>query len=198
METALMELQHINVKLLLQEPEHLDLELLVPVFHNWIRDQVCDEHLHDVADYRHVFAGPGVILIGLEADYSLDHADNRLGLRYNRKAVLNGDTNQARLIQAVRSVLAACQRLESDPSLGGKLRFNEQDIEIFINDRLLAPNCEETREALRPELQSFCEKLFGKTEFVLSFNTDPRRLLTAYVRASQPVPAARLLDNLMA
>ena len=49
------------------------------VFHQWIRDSVCPEMLIDVADYRHVPAGPGVMLIGHEANYSLDNRENRLG-----------------------------------------------------------------------------------------------------------------------
>ena len=31
-------------------------------------------------------AGPGVMLIGHQADYSVDNTDDRLGVRYNRKA----------------------------------------------------------------------------------------------------------------
>ena len=57
-----MELQHVNVKLLVKNPQEVDLEPLIPVFHGWIQDQVCEELLLDVADYRHVYAGPGVVL----------------------------------------------------------------------------------------------------------------------------------------
>ena len=96
-----MELQHVMVKLMVAEPASLDLEALLSVFHSWIQDQVCDERLLDVADYRHVFAGPGVMLIGLEGDYSLDNTDGRLGVRYSRKGVLGG-SNQDRLTQATR------------------------------------------------------------------------------------------------
>ena len=80
-----MQLQHVNVKLLVQNAEDLDLEPLIPVFHGWIRGQVLGELLLDVADYRHVYAGPGVVLIGHEGNYSVDNTDNRLGVRYNRK-----------------------------------------------------------------------------------------------------------------
>ena len=57
-----MELQHLNVKLLVKEPEEAALEPLIPVFHSWIEEQVFEELLLDVADYRHVHAGPGVVL----------------------------------------------------------------------------------------------------------------------------------------
>ena len=190
-----MELNHINVKLLVKDPEGVNLEPVVPVFHNWIQGQVYEEQLVDVADYRHVPAGPGVILIGIQGDYSVDNADNRLGVRYNRKAVLDG-SNQDRLKQAARAALNACQRLEAEASLQGKLRFNGQDMEISINDRLLAPNREETREKLKPEFQNFGNKLFGAGRYSLTYNSDPRRLLTVSLRASQPTPVVDLLANL--
>jgi len=55
-------LQCVNVKLLAKDPEDVDLEPLIPVFHNWIQGQVFEELLLDVADYRHVHEGPGVVL----------------------------------------------------------------------------------------------------------------------------------------
>src|ERR1700738_4539551 len=146
MENSDVQLQHVNVKLLLRNPEEVDLEPLIPVFHDWIRDQVGEGLLLDIADYRHVSAGPGVVLIGHQGNYSVDNTDNRLGVRYNRKAVLDG-TNQDRLRQAARAALAACQRLEAEPRLGGKLRFNGREFELSINDRLVAPNCAASRQA---------------------------------------------------
>src|SRR5439155_6372034 len=159
-----IELQHINVKLLLRNPEDVDLDPLIPVFHSWIQGQVCEELLLDVADYRHVYGSPGVVLIGHEADYSVDKTDNRLGVRYNRKAVHEG-SNQERVAQAARAALTACQRLERDTRLNGKLHFNGQEIEICVNDRLLAPNREETCEAVKPDFHAFSEKLFGGSEY---------------------------------
>jgi hypothetical protein len=190
-----IELQHINVKLLLKDSQDLDLDPVIPVFHNWIQGQVYDELLLDVADYRHVHGGPGVVLIGHEADYSVDDTDGRLGVRYNRKAVVSGG-NQDRLAQAALAVLTACQRLQEDTRLNGKLHFNGQDIEIFVNDRLLAPNNEATREALNAEFQAFSERLFGGSEYSLSFSDDPRRLRGVSLRASQPVSVEDLLQNL--
>src|SRR5438270_8858929 len=136
-EMSAIEIQHINVKLLLDAPP--DLDPIIPIFHGWIQNQGFDTLLLDVADYRHVHHGPGIILIGHEADYSIDNAGGRLGLRYNRKAPLAGD-NQFRLVQAARSALLASQRLQADTRLNGKLHFNGQDIELFVNDRAIAPN----------------------------------------------------------
>ncbi len=147
-------LQHFNIKIFIAEPAAINLADAVPVFHRWIRDSVCEEMLIDVADYRHVPAGPGVMLIGHEANYSLDNRENRLGLLYNRKAVLDG-TLRDRLQQAHGAALMACQLLESDPAFGGNLRFESGHCEVFVNDRLLAPNTEATWLLLKPELENF-------------------------------------------
>jgi len=192
-------LQHINVKLLLKDSETLDhgrdLDPVIPVFHSWIQQQVFDELLLDVADYRHVQGGPGILLIGHEADYSLDNTDNRLGVRYNRKTSLDGD-NQERLAQAALAALRAAQCLQQDTRLDGRLYFNGHDIEIFVNDRLLAPNTAATRAALNAEFQAFSERLFGGSEYSLSFGNDPRRLLAVALKASRAFTVGELLENL--
>jgi hypothetical protein len=188
-------LQHVNVRLLAKDPEDVDLELLIPVFHNWIKAQVFEELLLDVADYRHVHEGPGVILIGQQGNYSVDNTDSRLGVRYNRKYPLEG-SNQDRLKQATRAALTAFQRLEAEAGLNGKLQFNGQEIEVFINDRLMAPNRDSTREAVKPDLERFLGKLFQGGEYTLSRGSDPRSLFAVYVKANRAFSVSDLLANL--
>lgn len=190
-----MELQHVNVKLLLKDEEGIDLEPLIPVFHGWIQEQAGGELLLDVADYRHVYAGPGVILIGHEANYSVDNSGNRPGVRYNRKAALEG-SNQDRLEQATAAALRACRRFESDPRLNSKFVFNGREIEISINDRLLASNKSETREAIQPELAKLLSKLFSGGDYSLSYREGPRDLFSVSVKSSDTFSAEELLHNL--
>jgi hypothetical protein len=190
-----MQLQHVNVKLLVQNAPGANLEPLIPVFHSWIENQNGDELLIDVADYTHVPAGPGVVLIGHEGNYSVDNTDNRLGIRYNRKAVQGGD-NQECLTHAIHAALLACRRLEAEPRLGGKFLFNGRDIEIFINDRLIAPNDVATRKAFDADFHSFSRKLFRGKEYSISYGTDPRSLFTAFVKADRPFSVAELLEAL--
>lgn len=190
-----MEFQHVNVKLFVINPEDVDLEALVPVFHGWIQNQRSGKLLLDVADYRHVPSGPGVVLIGHQGNYSLDNAGGRLGLRYNRKAPVEG-TNHDRLVQATQAALSACRRLEAEPSLAGAVQFNGREIEVFINDRLLAPNTLETRGALESEFRTFFSTLFGEVEYTLSYPQDPRGLFSLIVRASQAFDTTELLDKL--
>jgi hypothetical protein len=191
-----MQLQHVNVKLLVHNPDEASLEPLIPVFHGWIENQAAeDELLIDVADYTHVPAGPGVVLIGHEGNYSIDNTGNRLGVRYNRKAPLDG-SNQDRLAQAARAALTACRRLEAEPRLGGKFRFNGQDIEMFINDRLVAPNNAATREAFDADFHLFSRKLFRGKEYSISYGPDSRSLFMAFVKAARPFSVAELLEAL--
>lgn len=190
-------LQHVNVKLFLKDRAGVDLEPLIPIFHSWISGRAFNELLLDVADYRHVPSGPGVMVIGFEADYSVDNAGNRLGVRYNRKTEVEGDNSFA-LQQAARAALAACQVLEQEPRLGGKLQFGGQEIEIFVNDRLLAPNRAETFEAARPDLEAFAKKLFGGEKYSLSYDgsRDPRSLFSVTLKPARVFSTAELLRNL--
>ena len=194
-EAVSVELQHINVKLAFEDPGKIDLGGLIPIFHSWIQDQVCDELLLDVADYRHVPDGPGILLIGHEANYSVDNLEGRLGLRYNRKAVIAG-TNQDRLEQAFRSAVRAAQRLEEDAPEGQKLAISGREIEMWINDRLLAPNREETRSTLGSELRKFLDKLLAGNPYTLSLDPDPRRLLTARIASDRKFSVSELLETL--
>jgi hypothetical protein len=191
-----MNLQHVNVKLFVEGTSGaVDLEPLIPIFHSWIQDQIFDELLIDVADYRHVPAGPGVMLIGHQANYSVDNTDDRLGVRYNRKAALEG-SNQDRLAQSARSALKACQRLENDRRLKGSLRFSGREMEVFVNDRLLAPNSDPTRTAAEPELRAFFQKLFAGADYSLSYGKDRRNLFGVIVKTSKSFSVADLLANL--
>jgi hypothetical protein len=161
----------------------------IPVFHRWIQDRVRDELLIDVADYRHVHHGPGVLLVAHEANYSLDQADGRLGLLYARKSGVEGDT-QAKLRQAFGAALSACRTLEQEEPFRGKLRFDAGECEVAVNDRLLAPNTDETWAALKPELERFFGTIYGAGGFALERHGEPRDLFRVRVKASAPVELA--------
>lgn len=186
-----MNLQHFNVKFFVDRPETVDLAAFLAVFNSWIQDQVTEELLIDVADYRHVWAGPGVLLIGHEANYSLDNADDRLGLLYNRKAPLPG-SNSDRLRQAVRAALLAAQRLVVTPGL----KFSGGDVQVVVNDRLLAPNTDETWQAARPELVAFFDQFYGPGRYTLARHPEPRERFTVDVRAQGQHDLGQLLGSL--
>src|SRR5260370_26760708 len=114
--------QEVKVKIIARGPASVELADAIPVFRRWIKERVCEELLIDVADYRHVTAGPGVMLTAHEANYSLDNTDNRLGLLYNRKSVLTGSA-QENLQQADQAAVRACRRLEQEMPFRGKRQF---------------------------------------------------------------------------
>ncbi len=137
----------------------IELEKLVPVFHEWIRNKkISDELLIDVADYAHVPQGPGVVLIGHQSDYYLDVADNRPGLLYSRKRGFDGDL-QAGIDDAFQRALATCRLLEAESSLG--LEFATDELLFRVQDRLNAPNAAATYEVYRPALVQASTAFFG-------------------------------------
>jgi hypothetical protein len=155
----------------------------IPVFHRWIQRRDLPELLIDVADYSHVPAGPGVVLIAHEANYSLDCARNRLGLLYNRKAAAIETPPHEQLQLAYDSALAACLRLEQEPEFEGKLRFDPGEVELILNDRLLHPNTEESWREVEPEAKQFFDGIFGDGAYTFTRATDPRERLRINVSA---------------
>jgi hypothetical protein len=186
-----MNVQHINVKFFLENPETLKLADYGAVFNSWIQQQRLEELLIDVADYLHVHHGPGIMLIGHEADYSLDHRAGRLGLLYNRKAQLEG-TTQEKLGQAVRAALTAAQILEKENGL----KFLGSEVQVIVNDRLLVPNTSETFTSLESDLHLFFDKLYAGAKYALTPNADRRERFTVNVKADSRFNVDALLKNL--
>lgn len=186
-----MNIQHINIKFYLENPETVHLADFAAVFNTWIQKQRLGELLIDVADYLHVHNGPGIMLIGHEADYSLDNRAGRLGLLYNRKGQQEG-TEQEKLAQAARAALHVAQILEKE----NDLKFDGSEIQVIVNDRLLVPNTTETLAALQPDLESFFARLYGGAEFTLTHNNDPRERFTVNVRTDSSFEVDTLLNNL--
>jgi hypothetical protein len=130
-------------------------------------------------------------LIGHEADYSLDNRAGRLGLLYNRKAPVDG-TTQEKLAQATRAALTSVQILEKENGL----KFNAQEVQLIINDRLLVPNTAESFSALESDLRAFFGRLYDGSEFDLTHNDDPRERFTVDVKTSTRFEMETLLKNL--
>ena len=190
-----MELQHINVKLFLDPSSELDLWEFVPVFHSWIQAQNREELLIDVADYRHVSGGPAIVLLGHDADYSIEIRENRLGIRYNRKTIVAG-TNQDRLSQALRSVLKACEKLEDDRRLNRQIQIGKREIKLFINDRLLVPNLQSSYDSVESEIKKFLADRLDGFDFTLHREEDPRNPCGLLVRTSLEFEVEGLLKKL--
>lgn len=130
---------------------------LVGIFHRWIQDDALPYHLPiDVADYRHVHRGPGILLVCHAGTFAFDDSDGRPGLRYRRRRRAFVD---APLADALRSLAGACERLQG--AVAGGLGFARDELLLQIDDRLRAPRHPATLTALRAELASRAGALFG-------------------------------------
>lgn len=189
-------LQRINVKFYLEGPEALSAQAAFRIFNSWI-PTTPDEVLIDVADYSHLAEGPLTLLVGHEANYSLDNHHAELGLLYSRKQPTAGNLTE-RLASAFKAALAACRRLEEDPSLAGKVKFRRGDVLLIANDRLNAPNDPAGENALRAALAPVLAQLFAGAECTVERDPAPQSRLNLRIRCQTAADAATLLGNLAA
>ena len=192
-----MELQKFGIKLFAVEPADVRLTEFIPVFHRWIQNRVVEGLLIDVADYGHVVDGPGIVLVAHEGNYAMDETGGRLGLLYLRKQPLGGDL-AGRLARAAEIALEACRELERAPELAGRLKFRTDEILVFANDRLVAPNTEETWKTFEPELGEFLSRLFPGAELELERERDPKERFTMTVKVKGMSDVGTLLARLAA
>src|SRR5262245_15472029 len=191
-----MELLKINVKILTEGLNKVPLTDFINIFHGWI--QATDGVYQDVADYSHMQAGPGIVLVADDANVSIDETNNRRGLLYRKKSKVSG-SNLEKLTKVVRSTLENCYRLEEEPSLRGKLRFSCNQVEILVSDRLLAPNTSDAFEEIRPEIDFLARRLYASTNFMLARKTDdPRHRLNVTLTTPLAFETKTLLNNLQA
>jgi hypothetical protein len=183
-----MEAQKLAIKLFArqgQDPAAFSGEAIVPVFHSWIQSHALSDHLLiDVADYAHVPDGPGTVLVSHEANLSTDRAHGRPGLLYVRKQPLPGDFGQ-RLRAVMAVALASAARLEGHPNLKGKLGFRTDEFLFRVHDRLLAPNTQQTFEAVKPEMQLLLRDLYPSGTATLEYQPSATTLFEMHVKASE-------------
>jgi len=182
-----VEIQHVIVKLMARLPVQADLAHAVVVFHRWVAQQALPGLLIDVADYRHVHHGPGIVLVGFEADYALDQTGGRLGLLYRRKMPESCD-GQTQIERAYQAALAAARRLEREPEFEGQLDFDSGDCEVIFNDRLLVPNSLESYDQVRPVVERAFSNLWQPDSFELERVGEPRDRLRIRVRRLPVAP----------
>lgn len=191
-----MNAYRLNVKLYLDSPAEVEQDLLIPIFHRWIQQGLLDETLIDVADYKHVPDGPGVMLIAHQAHYSLDEMDGRPGLTYARKRPDGAPADfRGRLRQSFARVLTAARALELESSLGG-WTFSGDRLAFRISDRLQASDSDATWSVVEPELRSLLTELYGDTEVRLERESDTGGAFGVLVEADFKPGVAALLGRL--
>ena len=169
-----------------------DAKELIPVFQRWIQKDALEGVLIDVTNYTHVEDGPGVMLIGHEANWSLDFTDGEPGLLYTRKREALGDV-ETRLKDAFRLALEACKLLQKDETIENPIEVDTREFIFGINNRLVAPNEDETMEDVREGLTQFFNWLFEGQR--VDFERDQRKRSRFSVRVR--VPGSASVDTLL-
>lgn len=191
-----MDLHKFGVKFFAADAQSLDILKLIPVYHRWIQQNALDDLLIDVADYSHVPAGPGVMLIAHEGNYALDETGHERGVLYYSKNKLAGELPE-RLARVAGKALKAAQLMSADAELGGALRVPGNRLQFFANDRLAAPNTDAAYTAIEPALKSFLDRLYAGARYTLARETDPKERLSVRVQAEGEVALQTLLARLV-
>ena len=192
-----MELYRLGIKFFIDDPSSLSLSNFVPVFHEWIRKQILDDHLLiDIHDYSHIHNGPGILLVAHEGNFSIDMSDGRAGLFYYRKQPPR-HAGEDLLATVAQPALHACSLLEGESSISGPLRFKTDELLIIANDRLQAPNGDQTLSQLQPSLSEMLNRLLDTNDFtIVRVNTDSRERFTARIQTPRSLGVQTLLSRI--
>jgi hypothetical protein len=188
-----MDLQKLNVKVFVEEPSPVPLTDFIDVFHGWI--QTTDGKYHDVADYSHMQAGPGIVLVANDANVSIDETQNRRGLLFCQKAPLSG-SNREKIRAVLRSALENCRKLEEEAALRGKVRFAANEAVISLNDRLIGANSEQSFNEIRGDVTAIARELFGTSSVDIERDEDARQRLNVRVKTAAAVDLRQALESL--
>lgn len=186
--------KRVSVKFFATIPEALDLTTFKPVFQRWIQEHTLDNMLIDVADYKHMHEGPGVMLIAYEGDYALDLRDGKPGIQYTRKRELGADLMETLTI-SLKLALSATLQIEKEESLSG-VEFDYSTIKIEFLDRLNYPNTPETLIAVKEAIGVHTQDLYGGAVTIESAHTDSREAFALLITAETTPNGATLLERL--
>ncbi len=185
--------QQLSVKLFAHDPASVNLAGFIPIFHRWIQEsRLAGRLLIDVADYRHVANGPGIVLIAHEAHYALDAEHGPLGLQCARRRDEAGPLEE-KLASGFRDTLTAARHLEEDPAR--PIRFDTGRARVAVLSRRFASGPEAWEEA-RPAVEAFAARLYPDVPVRLEPGSDPRAPFTVDIHAPGAPGLAALLDRL--
>ncbi len=192
--------KRIALRFEIRTPESVDLDMVTPVFHRWIQEQKLTPMMIDVADYKHVQEGPGIIMLGHTEDFGIDngvsHGSDVQGFYYVRKHTRLSDTLplRSRLQEIWDRALQTGAMLEEDSGLS--LEINPARILLTIQDRLVYPFTREALTAVREEIAQFFTEVFGSGSVSLSHQEpDIRYPMTWQIAVDAELSLSDLLSN---
>ncbi len=163
-----------------------DLDPAIDVFHRFLQQGLVEGLILDVADYRHVQNGPGVLLVGYDVDYGI----NKTGLTVTRKRSSDDDIG-TQFCDLLRMALGAVAAIEYDGTL--KASMSPDHLTVAAFDRRIPRD--ELEEMLLAGVAPVARKLLGANAVVRTANgTDPRRAPQLEVTAHDEI--GDLLDRL--
>ena len=184
--------QRVGVKWYCEAGASVDSKALIPVFHQWIRDKRLEGLLIDVADYSHVPDGPGVMLIGHEADCGLDEGvGGSLGMLAVRKRIATGSLADA-VTQTGRLAATAASALAAE-SLG--VNFSSAKCHVLIFDRLSYPNDDSNIQEVAQQVASALADWTGAETSAAVVSDDPREPAAFDVTLTAAPSIAELADR---
>jgi rhodanese-related sulfurtransferase len=164
-----------------------DLEAAVRVFHRFIQRGLAEGLLLDVADYRHVPRGPGVLLIGHDVDYGV--SEHAFTVVRKRSA---DDPAATQLRDLVRMALGVLDAIEDDGDLD--VVVDRSQFTLTALDRRLGPP-DEVAASLLAEIEPVVTELYGADgAFAAVRDPDPRAAPALEMQAAGPAP--HVLDKL--
>ncbi len=185
------QIQQVCIKFPFANPATLDLDAFIPLFHAWIAEgRIEHELLIDVADYRHVPDGPGVMLIANQAHYAIDSGGGSVGLLYSRRRDEPQDAEAAFRFALARAAQAALLIESEIPAL----TFDPAHVEMRVASRLVAPNTTETRLALEPLWTQVLETV-GYAEPTFVAQGDPREVFGLVMQSCAAAPKLAILGE---
>ncbi len=165
--------KRLGVKFSLKQQPTLQPEDILPIFQRWIQEHAIEGMLIDVIDYKHVPAGPGIVLIADEFDLAYDLADGEIGLYYIRKRNLPESLDDSLRLVFSRS-LAAARALEAEAP--DDIVFDYRSAKISFLDRIHYRNEPEIFEAVRRTLSETLSEVFGADIVISRMYDDPRAI----------------------
>ncbi len=190
--------QRLSLRFEICTPGVVNLDAVIPVFHQWIQARKSETMLIDVADYKHVPEGPGVIMLGHTDDFGIDNGvsqgSNVQGFYYVRKHARLTDTQplDVRLQELWERALRTAARLEQEADL--QVVIDPTRIQLALLDRLVYPCTLEALAAVRDDVaRFFADVLDGRTMSLSHCEPDMRYPMTWYITVDGDCTVSELL-----
>lgn len=191
-----MRTPRVGAKIFSGDVEPVELAPFIGAFHGWIQRRALDGLLIDVADYQHVPGGPGVMLIGHEADRALDLGGGGPGMLYQHKRDDDPPELADGVRRALRQAALAAVAAEEDPALPGLTRFRADRLMVRVVDRSAAPSGPESQAVLDAAVREVLAGIGCADGAELRPDDDPREPVAAFVTLASDPGAAGLAEAL--